>query len=178
MLTDDDLTTELRAAFRGVTDDLEYAGKVPTLRRPLVPAVPLVATAATVSALAVVWASSPDAVAPAPDTAPTSQAPAQPKQVTDTITVVGYTFTYKHAVGEERAHDLYAMFGEVTLPDDAQPIDAPVVVKAWVGTDPASGDHGVWVKAPTRNDASVFAVLSPTWTTEQLTDLLYNGSPD
>lgn len=177
MLTDDDLTTELRAAFRSATVEMEYAGEVPSLRRPLVTVVPLVATAATVAALAVVWASSPETAAPLPDATP-SQTPANPNLVTDTIEVAGYTFSYRHAPGDERAHDLYAMLGDVTLPADAEPIDAPAGAKAWVGTDPASGDHGLWVDAPTRNNGGLFAVLSPTWTTDQLADLFHNGSPD
>ena len=176
MLTDDDLTTELRAAFRGATDEMEYAGEVPSLRRPLVTAVPLVATAATIAALAVVWANPPEAATPVTEVTP-SQTPSKPTLVTDTIEVVGFTFTYQHAVGEERAHDLYAMLGDVALPDDAQPIEAPAGTKAWVGTDAASGDHGIWVDAPTRNYAGLFAVLSPTWTTDQLADLLFEGSP-
>ena len=61
------------------------------------------------------------------------------------------------------------------VPAAATPISAPEGVKAWVGTDPESGDHALWVDAPTRNEGHLFALLSPTWTTDQLTDLFHNG---
>ena len=183
MLTDDDLSRQLGGAFRESTEDVTYAGRVPTPRSAATTiGVPLASTAAVVAALAVVWASAPDTddatpptAAPSATPAPTPDAPA-PKLVTEKIEVAGFTFSYRHAAGETRADDLYAD-GHVTVPDDATPIEAPEGVKAWLGKDPESGDNAVYVKAPTRNGGVVFALLSPTWTTDQLADLFHNGDP-
>ncbi|MFC6342117.1 hypothetical protein ACFP8W_09020, partial [Nocardioides hankookensis] len=101
----------------------------------------------------------------------TTTSPSAPEVVTRTIEVAGFVFSYR---GEPRADDLYAD-GHVTVPDDATSIDAPSGVEAWIGVDPASGDNAVYVKAPTRNGGEVFAVLSPTWTQDQLVDLFRNG---
>ncbi|GAB3200279.1 hypothetical protein GCM10027062_19280 [Nocardioides hungaricus] len=175
MLTDDDLTTELRAAFRDTTTDLRYAGRVPTPRNRLAVGVPLAATAVAAATLAVVWAGSAEAPAPAPEATPT-QGPVAPRMVTDTIRVAGYSFTYRYAAGEQPVNDLYAMLGDVSLPADAKPIDAPEGVKAWAGTDDGSGDRGVWVRPSTAIGGAMYAVLSPTWTDEQLASLL-EGEP-
>jgi len=59
MLTDDQLTTQLRAAFRDATDDLRYAGRVPTPRNPYAVAAPAAASVAVVATLAGVWACAP-----------------------------------------------------------------------------------------------------------------------
>jgi hypothetical protein len=181
MLTDDDLTRQLGGAFRDATGDLEYAGRVPAPRSPIsTVGVPLASTAAVVAALAVVWASSPDtddATPPSAGTATPSAPSSAPRVVTRTIEVAGFTYRYR---GEPRADDLYATL-DVAVPDDATPVDPPAGaiagVKAWVGTDPTSGDHAIWVQSPSRNAGQVFAILSPTWTTDQLVDLFRNGQP-
>lgn len=176
MLTDDDLTTELRAAFHGATDDLRYAGRVPAPRNRVAVGVPLAASAAVVATLAVVWANAPE-TAEAPVATPPSESPLTggyaPRIVHAKIRIAGFALA-----GTGPADDLYAKVGaDVALPDGARPIDAPEGVKAWVGTDPRTGDHGVWVEAPTRNAGALFAVLSPTWTTQQLADLFHHGQP-
>lgn len=170
MLTDDQLTTQLRDAFHDATDDLRYAGRVPRPRSPLAVAAPVAASVAVVATLAGVWATSGSDEPVRTPQAHQGQ-PAKPHLVTSKIQVAGFAFS-----GTGPADDLYAMLQPHGLPDDATPIDAPAGVKAWVGTDAASGDHGVWVEAPTRNDGGLFAVLSPTWTIQQLTDLFY-GEP-
>ena len=167
MLTDDDLTTELRAAFRDATGDLRYAGRVPAPRSRLALGVPLAASAAVVATLAVVWANAPeDAGAPVADPPATSHAPSH--VVHAKIRVAGFALS-----GTGPADDLH-WSASVPLPDDATPIDAPEGVQAWVGT--AGAEHGLWVVAPTRNEGDLFVVLSPTWSTDQLEDLFVNGS--
>jgi hypothetical protein len=79
--------------------------------------------------------------------------------------------------GEQPADDLYAVMNPGQVPGDATPIDAPAPAKAWVGTDPETGDQALWVDAPTRNGGNLFALLSPTWTTDQLADLFHHGEP-
>lgn len=180
MLTDDDLTRELGGAFRAETDELRYAGRVPTPRTGPGLAVPLATTAVAAAVLGAVWAATPaDAPTPPPAAVPTTGptgGPA-PRLVTDTIEVAGYSFTYRHAVGDELADDLYGVMNPGAVPDDATPIAAPEGAQAWVGTDPASGDTALWVEAPTRNEGNLFALMSPTWTEAQLTDLFHNGRP-
>lgn len=178
MLTDDDLTRELGGAFRAETDGLRYAGRVPTPRTGPGLAVPLATTAVAAAVLGAVMVGAPaDAPAP-PSAAPTgTPTPPAPRLVTDTIEVAGYSFTYRHAAGEPRADDLYALMDPGEVPAGAELIEAPEGVRAWVGTEPTSGDHAVWVEAPTRNGGRLFAVLSPTWSLEEMTDLFYNGEP-
>lgn len=181
MLTDDDLTRQLGGAFRDATGDLQYAGKVPTPRSPIVTVgVPLASTAAAVAALAVVWASAPgtdETTSPRADGSPSTSASPEaggPAVVTHSIKVAGFSYSYR---GGERADDLYALT-HVTVPDDAKPIESAGTGEAWIGVDPTSGDNAVYVKAPTRNAGQVFAVLSPTWTQDQLVDLYRHGDRD
>lgn len=181
MLTDDDLTRELGGAFRAETDDLRYAGRVPTPRTGPGLAVPLATTAVAASVLGAVWIAGTPAEAPAPpgppSAAPTPNGGLAPRVVTDTIEVAGYSFTYRHAAGDGLADDLYAVLDPGAVPDAATPVKAPEGVRAWVGTDPESGDTALWVEAPTRNEGDLFALLSPTWSADQLVDLFHNGRP-
>lgn len=179
MLTDDDLTRQLEDAFRASATDLAYAGRVPIARRSPSAgwlALPAIATAATL----VVTGSTHDGSAPAaPEAGGAPSTSAGPHLVAETITVAGYTFSYRHAAGDSGpADDLYAALDVAAVPDGATPVDgAPSGVQAWVGTDPESGDHALYVKAPTRNGGRLFAVLSPTWTEGQLSQLFLHGDP-
>ncbi|GAW48755.1 MULTISPECIES: hypothetical protein [unclassified Nocardioides] len=185
MLTDDDLTRQLGSAFREEAGDLEYAGRVPTLRRTGAVALPIAATAAVAGVLVAVAATNADdpvgpgttIAGPSSGTGTSPGAAATPRLVTDTIEIAGYTYTYQHAVGEQLADDLYAVMNPGEVPADARPLDAPAPARAWVGTDPTSGDTALWVEAPTRNGGHLFALLSPTWTTDQLADLFHHGEP-
>jgi hypothetical protein len=181
MLTDDDLSRQLGGAFRDASGDLQYAGRVPAPRSAIATfGVPLATSAAVVAALAAVWAASPDTdVAPPPSAdGPTTTVtpPSTPRTVTEKVEVAGFTFSYRHAAGDALADDLYGDM-HVTVPADAKPVDAPEGVKAWVGVDPDSGNHAIYVDAPTRNGGRVFALMSPTWTEDQLVDLFHNGQP-
>ncbi|CAI9400623.1 hypothetical protein [Nocardioides sp. T2.26MG-1] len=178
MLTDDDLTRQLGAAFRGATDDLEYAGRVPTPRRPAyVLALPAAATVATAAALVVAGAGTPHdtphppAAVTSPSTSPSTRV------VTDRVEVAGFTFSYRHVAGDARVDDLYGVMHPGAVPEDARPIEAPEGVHAWVGTYAATGDNALFVEAPTRNGGDLFAIASPTWTPDELVDLFHNGSP-
>ena len=178
MLTDEDLTRQLSAGFRDTTDHLSYAGKVPAPRSIPRLAVPIGATVAAAAVLTVVAATATnDSSAPTPPNAFGPVPHVKPHLVSSTIHVAGYTYTYRHAAGQPLVDDIYAVTNPGSVPDDATPIDAPAPAKAWVGTDPDSGDQALWVDAPTRNDGRLFALLSPTWTTEQLADLFHNGRP-
>ena len=177
MLTDDDLTRELGGAFRAATDDLRYAGRVPTPRTGPGLAVPLATTAAAAAVLGAVWIAAPAGTPASPSAGPSAQQGPGPKTVTSKIEVAGYTFTYRHAAGDELADDLYGVMNPGPVPADARSIEAPDGVQAWVGTDPGSGDTALWVQAPTRNAGNLFALMSPTWSAVELTDLFHNGDP-
>ncbi|WP_395695526.1 hypothetical protein [Nocardioides sp.] len=179
MLTDDDLTRQLGGAFREAAADLAYAGRVPAPRSAAATwGVPLASTAAVATTLAVVWTASTapeDAGAPRAESPATSAAPVTtPRVVTRTVEVAGFTFSYRSGARAAHVDDLYVQ-SQVSVPADATRIDSPEGTRAWVGVDPASGDHALYVEAPTRNDGRVFAVLSPTWTRDQLVDLFRHG---
>ena len=146
MLTDDELTTELRAAFRGATDDLAVRRKVPGLRRPLVDRRPLVATAAVVAALAVVSANTPGRPRPSRTRA---------EQPGTCASEAGDPTRSRWSATRSPTGTRSARSGPTTSTGCSTASAArttrsrstPPGVQAWVGTDPASGDHGVWVEA-------------------------------
>jgi hypothetical protein len=184
MLTDDDLSRQLGGAFRESTDDVTYAGRVPTPRTTAASfGVPLASTAAVVAALAVVWASSPgteDVAPPSADgpaatatAAPTTTAPT-PELVTDTIEVAGFTFSYQRAAGQPVAEVIH-VFAPDGLPDGVRPVEVPSPAKAWVGTDPRSGEVAIYLKAPSRFDGQLFGVSSPSLDEEQMISFLHTG---
>jgi hypothetical protein len=184
MLTDDDLTRQLGGAFRDATADLEYGGRVPAPRTTAATiGVPLASTAAVVAALAVVWASSPDtedtappsADGPSASAAPSTAAPAHAAElVTDTIEVAGFTFSYRHAPGQPAAEVIH-VFVPDGLPDGVRPVDVPEPSKAWVGTDPRSGEVAIYLKAPSRFDGRLFGVSSPSLSEDQMITFLHTG---
>jgi hypothetical protein len=182
MLTDDDLTRQLGGAFRESTDDLAYAGRVPApYGLATTVGVPLASTAAVVAALAVVWASSPDtedtappAAGPATATSPATTPAPTPELVTDTIEVAGFTFAYRHAADEPVA-DVLHVFVPDGVPDDARPVEVPAPAKAWVGTDPRSGEVAIYLKAPTRFDGRLFGISSPSLDEDQMVTFLHTG---
>ncbi|MFL6062337.1 MAG: hypothetical protein ACJ72E_13980, partial [Marmoricola sp.] len=103
MLTDDDLTRELGAAFRSGTRDLTYTGRR-TPRRIAPVAVPATAVALAVGALAVNGALGSRAADPTPAPsahgAPTSSsaAPAfsaDARTVTEKLDLAGFRFAYE-----------------------------------------------------------------------------------
>ena len=181
MLTDDDLTRQLGSAFRDATDDLTYAGRVPTPRRPaLLVAVPAAATVAAAATLVVAATGSPSGDAPVSRATPThhatsgADASASGTVVTDEIEVAGFTLRYQRTAGEP---DPIRLVDGLEVPADARSVSAEPPAQAWVGTDPSTGDAALWLKAPTRNEGRLFALVSSVWTQDQLVDLLHNGSP-
>ena len=94
MLTDDELTHELGAAFRAGTSDLTYAGR----RRPRrVAAATLPAAAVVVALAAVAVGVAASGTNPAPAAGPGTPSAVVPTRsaalVTDTIDLAGYTLT-------------------------------------------------------------------------------------
>ena len=112
MLTDDDLTRQLRAAFEEDTRAMTYDGAVPRVRtRPAWAAPGWVAlpAAGAVAAAVLVLGSTGDATSPAtPDAAPgpttsaPSATPSGEDTVTETFTLAGMTFTYERGADEDQ----------------------------------------------------------------------------
>lgn len=179
MLTDDDLTRQLGTAFRGATDDLQYGGRVPTPRRPAyVLAVPAAATVAAAAVLVASGglASDDDRVPPQAATSAPGSPDAAPSTtiLTDRIEVAGFTLRYTRAAGEP---DPIRLVTDTEVPSDARSLEVDGPAKAWIGTDPASGDPALWLLSPVRNEGRLFAIESSVWTQDQLLDLFHHGSP-
>lgn len=178
MLTDDDLTRELGAAFRAATEDLTYAGRTRPPRT-LAVVLPSVATAATLAAVAVgVSVSDGHHPAAKPGVASpiaTSTAGTTTRLVTKTLKLEGFTVKYQSVPGDQPP--VYAVLGIDSVPANAHEIQLTGTdVRGWVGTYPPTGENAVYVKAPTRNDGSLFALVSPSWTQDQLVGLLTQDS--
>ncbi|HYF73507.1 MAG TPA: hypothetical protein VD864_11845 [Nocardioides sp.] len=179
MLTDDDLTRQLGTAFRAATDDLTYRGRVPTPRRPAyVLAVPAAATVAAAAVL-VTSTGAPSGDPTGPRATPThrtpgSGGPSAGAVVTDEIEVAGFTLEYQRTVGEP---DPIRLVTDTEVPGDARSLEVDGPAKAWIGTDPASGDAALWLESPIRNGGRLFALESSVWTQDQLLDLFHHGSP-
>jgi hypothetical protein len=183
MLTDDDLTRELAGAFRNETDDLRYAGRVPTPRTgPGL--VPLATTAVVAGVLGTVWVVGGTTDAPVPPSAGpgstrTTDAPpsrdSAPTMVTDTIEVAGFTFAYERAA-DVAVPDVLHVFTPDAVPEDARPIDVPAPAKAWVGTDPRSGQAALYLQSPPRNDGRLFGVSAPGLDEDAMVEFLRSGA--
>jgi hypothetical protein len=66
--------------------------------------------------------------------------------------------------------------GNLTVPADATPVEqVEPPAKAWVGTDPASGQPMLWVIIPGRDDVDTSAASGEGWSQEQLVHLLLTG---
>jgi hypothetical protein len=189
MLTDDDLTRELAAAFRAATTDLTYTGRTRPPRRA---AAVLPATAGTVAVAAVVAgaiitgghphpASGPVAVGPTatgPAAASSTAGPAaghasaaSPTPVTETLTLAGFTITYQRIAGQPDPVVAELVVGG--LPAGVREVHLTgTKSRAWVGQDPRSGDNALYLRASTRNGGRLFALLSATWSEKQLIGLV------
>ena len=178
MLTDDDLTAELEAAFRSTTTGLTYTGRRRP-RRTTVVVMPLAAAASIAVAAVAIGVNLPDDQAPSiasrGATQPSARASAMPKLVTDSIKLAGFTISYRHQQGQPAP--LHAVM-RATLPEGVTEVPLTgTEARAWIGKDPKTGDNALYVKAPTRNDNRLFALLSSQWSQEQLIDLFKHGSP-
>jgi hypothetical protein len=170
MLTDDDLTRELRAAFRGATADLNYTGRTRPPRAMSV-VLPTVATAATLAAVAVGVGATGGHHPPAarsvvgPVVAPS--AGTTTKLVTKTIKLAGFTLTYQSAAGAPSP--LYWKVGFGKIPAEAREVHVTgTKARVWAGKDPSTGHNALYVKTPTRDGGTLFALYSPTWSEHQL----------
>ena len=156
MLTDDDLTRELNAAFRRATADLTYTGRTRPPRR-----VGAALSIAAVAAVAFVAVTTADHPVPTVSPSAVGQTNADPRTrtapvlVTETVNFAGMTIRYQHAAdapvpirAEVVGGGLPAGVREVTL--------AGTDSRVWVGTDPSSGDNALYVKPANSTDGRLF----------------------
>lgn len=164
MLTDDRLTRELGDAFRDATAELTYSGRVPTPRRPGMLLVP--ATAVAVAAVAG-FALTSGGTSPQPEPGPiaiqqptspdstTSPGPVRPvRDVSRTLNLVGYSFTYRQASGD------VPLYGEFvgSVPPDATAVQGSGSAKYYVGVDGTTGYQAGWVDA---GNGTILEITSP-----------------
>ncbi|HTW16665.1 MAG TPA: hypothetical protein VMF51_16135 [Nocardioides sp.] len=192
MLTDDDLTRDLRAAFSDATDDLTYDALAPTVRRtpawasrgwlalPAVAATAAVAVVATGPQAGVGTVADPPSGTPtAPTTSAAPPATEPPLElVTERFEVAGFTIAYRRPAdqGPMTLH----VFRREALPDDARPIDLPGEPRrsAWIGTDDSSGDGALYLRDGGRAGEKWLAVASPGVSAAELRDLLADEAGD
>lgn len=188
MLTDDDLTRDLRAAFRDTTDDLTYDALAPTVRRtpawasrgwlalPAVAATAAIAVVATGPQTGVGTVADPPVGTPAAPVPTISAAPpvgeAPLELVTERFEVAGLTIAYRRPA--EQGPMTLHVFRPDTLPDGARPFDLPGEPgeRAWVGTDERSGDGALYLRDGTREGEEWLAVVSPGVSADELRELL------
>lgn len=183
MLTDDDLTRDLRAAFHDAADDLTYDGAVPTVRR--TPAwaqagwlaLPAAAAAATVAVLVagpgpggVTTAVPPNAdpATTAPPTSSTSSTPTaepiEPEElalVTEEFQVAGFTISYQRHASEE-PHTM-TISSPSSVPAGARKVTFPgqEPERGWVGTRDDSDDGVFYFEDPDSSDGRLLAISFP-----------------
>jgi hypothetical protein len=190
MLTDDDLTRELGAAFRSETEHMTYQGRTRPPRR-MTAALPAVGVAAVLAGGAVAGvdasdhhrattssALGPTAVRPTTSSA-TNVRPAagkKPRLVTRTMTLAGFTLSFQSAAGGPDPVIAKVDFGG--LPAGVQPVTLTGTgVQAWTGTDPTNGDNALYMKVAINGGTRLFALESATWTDQQLIDLVESSEP-
>lgn len=188
MLTDDDLTRQLGAAFDAETDGMTYDGAVPRPRtRPVWARPGLIAlpAAGAVAAAVLVVGSLDDPTPPAGPESSTAQpapstdaATATVDTVTEEVQLAGMTFTYERSPGEESVDDQFLrVYDPGQLPEWAQPVEleSGASAKVWVGQDPSTGDVSMFVDSPGRWEGRLTGLASPTITVEQMTSLARTG---
>ena len=175
MLTDDELSRELGAAFRAATEELTYTGRRRPPRRTALVAVPVASAAVAIAAAIVATPRTDEQGTPAAQAPPSVEGAPSQAVVSDSINLAGFTLHYERPVGSpDPLRPQYDVDGP---PDNATPVPLTgTEAKAWVGVDPESGDNAIYLQAPTRNGGKLFALMSPTWTQDQLVDLLRNGT--
>jgi hypothetical protein len=189
MLTDEELTTRLSAAFHESAPELTYAGPVPHVRRGHAG---LVTTSALAAAAAL-------ALTPAALQRGDEQPPGPPGGVpsagpgTHRSAATGHGRVYRLNLGGLRLSfasddgdpgDIYYYVGpHVTVPPDAEKLDLGLPYDVWYDDHAASGQPQIYVGHRTCPDTvdgcnggppqlEVFGILAPGWTRDQLIYLI------
>ncbi|NYE36885.1 hypothetical protein F4692_002018 [Nocardioides cavernae] len=200
MLTDEDLTRQLRDAFRGDAGDMTYDRAAPRPRtrpawaRPGLVALPTVgAVAAAVLVLGSVDDPTPpaprDVTTAAPSTggstggstgsstaAPTAGETDAADPGTEEIELAGMTFTVRQQAGDT-SMGLLAEYPLDELPAWAEPVEleSGASAKVWVGVDPQTGRASMVVESPVRWGGRLTGLASPDLSLEQMTEVARSG---
>jgi hypothetical protein len=173
MLTDEELTRRLSAAFHEGVPELTYAGTAPQVRRR---GTGLAATSVLAAAAALVL--TPAALQRGADRPPSSVPSADPgvhdtgpqgHTVIRTVDLGGLHLTYAQM---DAMGPLYFTVGpDLSLPPDAEKadIDAAGNADVWFVDNPPSGEPQAYVKP--KDSSMLYGLLAPGWTREQLIDL-------
>jgi hypothetical protein len=177
MLTDDDLTRSLESAFQDATEGLTYTGRTRPPRQVLSTVLPAVAAGAVLTGVAVAAIETGHhttpavgaSVRPSPHhpSSTVARHPAKKTLVTRKVRLAGFTITYQAAAGSPV--QLYAEVGFSSVPASATPVTTTNPnAKTWIGTEPSTGDNALYVQFSDGNDDQLYALVSPTWTQQQL----------
>jgi hypothetical protein len=186
MLTDEELTTRLRAAFHETVPELTYAGPVPQVRRGHTG---LVATSALAAAAALVLTPAalqrgddrPSRGVPSATPGAHRSSPAQHGRVY-TFDLGGFRLSFASDEGDP--DDVYFYLGpDLTVPSDAEKLDLGLPYDVWYVDNPASGQPQIYVGHRTCPDTAegcngeppqleIFGILAPGWTKDQLVYLI------
>jgi hypothetical protein len=182
MLTDEELTARLSAAFHESLPELTYAAPVPHVRRhgTGLAATSALAVAATLvlvpAALQQNDVRAPDATPSAPVTSPWGH------RVVRTLDIAGLHLSFATTNGDPGP--LYAVLGDdLKVPDDAEKVDVDTPGEYWLAKNPASGEPQVYVGHRLCPDTTagcdgqaprleIYGILAPGWTRAQLMQLL------
>jgi hypothetical protein len=186
MLTDDDLTRQLGAAFEDDTRDKTYGGAVPRVRtRPawVAPGWVALPAAGAVAAAVLVFGSIGDTAPPAaPDAGATTAAPSQATTtdgtVSEEIQLAGMTFTVRHQAGDDFSMEMLAVYAVDQVPAWAEPVEleSGASAKVWVGQAPDGGRVSMFVESPVRWGGKLTGLASPDLSVEQMIEVAKTGT--
>jgi hypothetical protein len=173
MLTDEELTTRLSAAFHESTPELTYAGPVPQVRRSHAGLAATSAVAATAALVLTPAALQHDAGRGHDTSSPTKRV--------HTLDIAGLHLSDSSVSGS--TGPIYAVGGsDLTIPPDAEKLDVGLPVDVYYDDHPASGAAQVYVRyraCPDTNDpcsspppTHTYGLLAPGWTRRQLIEFL------
>jgi hypothetical protein len=181
MLTDEELTARLSAAFERSVPELEYAGAVPRVRHRggLAATSVLAVTAALALAPAALQhdrSADPGAVPSRTGHAPSgghSLTRPVTHTVTHTLDLGSLHLTYATTSGQSGLFFLLGP-GGVPVPPDAQKVDLGIPAQVWFASDP--GPHEPQVYVEPAGSTYTYGLLGQGWTRQEFIDLLQHGS--
>lgn len=176
MLTDEELTTRLSAAFRAEAPELTYAGRLPHVRRG-VPGLTATTVVGAAAALALAPAALQHDHLKAPDAAPSTRTThhAQAHGAVHTLVLGSLRLTYAATAGQGDLSFVGAP-GGLTVPADAQKVDLGIPAQVWFAADPAEGDPQVYVLPD--GSSTTYGIYGQGWTHQELVDLLQHPVSD
>jgi hypothetical protein len=178
MLTDEELTERLGRAFRASTQELEYSGRVPRVRRVgggtvgSVLAVTTTALALTPAALQH-GADSPAGTV-SDGRAGTPHATAGGRHVVHTFDLGPLRLTYATVTDEQG--DLFLVGPDLTPPPDAEKVDLDIPADVWFAAHPTGDDPQVYIRPSPTSDT--YGIVARGWTRQQLIHLLEHPTAD